>query len=67
MSIEYICDGCGKREAAAYSKEALDPSKPYEWFGKRDKATGRWLHACSRPCIKIAADKFATDDIVLPV
>ncbi len=54
MAIECICDGCGRRTpaiAGAYGRW----HKPAGWFQLAGR--GRFLVACSRPCIERVAEK----------
>ena len=63
--IEYICDGCGKREKAdkAFNGQAI---KPKDWYMRIDENLGE-LHACSRKCIDAIAEKTGTHSIVFPI
>jgi len=59
MSIEYICDGCGKRK---FQKDGI---KPTRWFSRkiREKCkTILHLHACSKVCLDTVATK---DNIIM--
>jgi len=49
MPVEFICDGCGKRELghASWNGTWLKPTK---WFERKNPDTGKWELACSREC-----------------
>lgn len=64
MSVEFICDGCGKRAPGNVIAWGNDIYKPDKWFQRSDK--NETQHACSRECIeKIAIDK-GTSRITVP-
>ena len=66
MACEYICDGCGKRQKAAwYPTNPHNLFKPIEWFERGDDRLGI-QHACSRECVKKVAEKTGSTDIVAP-
>ena len=49
MSVTYKCDNCGK-ETEACTGKSIHPVLPKSWYERRDKDTGKLLHACSRKC-----------------
>ena len=59
MSVEYSCDGCGKREPGE-----KDGSKPRLWFQRTDEDGTQ--HSCSRSCIDATAKKTGKTACVLP-
>lgn len=59
MTIETICDGCGKRETVKEWR------KPYVWFERQDH-DGVQL-ACSRQCIEVVAKTTGKTKTVLPL
>jgi len=59
VSIEVICDGCGKREVVERF------SKPREWYSREDE-DGVQL-ACSRPCIDATARRSDKTRVILPL
>lgn len=59
MSIEVICDGCGRREAVTRF------AKPYHWFSREDE-DGVQL-ACDRRCIERTAKDSGKTGLVLPI
>ena len=63
MSVEYICDGCGKRAPATHN--GRDWFKPHLWFQRSDEDGPQ--DACSRPCIDKVADETGKTPCVLPV
>jgi hypothetical protein len=64
MAVEYICDGCGKREKGSTNRMG-DSHKPSEWYQRTDDDGTQ--HACSRRCIDIVASKSGKTDLVLPI
>lgn len=64
MACEFICDGCGKHEAADIT-ESGDYVKPWHWFARRDK-DGPQV-ACSRECINKVAAATGKTSVVLPL
>lgn len=64
MAVEYICDGCGKREPAAMTDDGR-PMKPWNWFGRHDK-DGQQV-ACSRGCIDKVSAATGKTALVLPI
>lgn len=48
MPVEYICNGCGKREPG-HASDLGDWHKPYEWFQRT--INGVTQLACSRECV----------------
>lgn len=62
MSVEYICDGCGKREPAANMPHGF--FKPARWFERGDEH-GTQV-ACSRECIAKIAQKTGKTAVVAP-
>lgn len=65
MAVEFICDGCGKREPCVYGY-AGDAHKPGQWFQRFDKEKNKALHACSRACVDRTADKTGSHRVILP-
>ncbi len=64
MACEFICDGCGKREAGIqYNQKWF---RPRDWFERWDEEDGTQT-ACSRECIKKIADKTGKTSVVIPV
>lgn len=63
MACKFICDGCGKEVTVKRDPGGYFP--PPIWFSRADEKGGQ--EACSRECIKIAAKKFGTHDIVIPI
>ena len=72
MSVQYICDGCGRIEPGTWSGHSWVRPRVArglsggggEWWTRQDKDGQQ--HACSRNCIeKIASDKGVTG-IVAP-
>lgn len=68
MAVEYICDGCGKRE--------IGPGgyKPPQWFVRGEEVpneNGHMIrteyHVCSRRCIDLYNAKTGKRTLVLPV
>lgn len=51
MSVEYICDVCGKKEQAVYYKDARDYGKPVKWL-QRETPAGYLKNLCSRLCLE---------------
>jgi len=49
MPVEYICDGCGKRQEGGFNYRG-DSLKPHKWYSRVDKETKKTLYACSRKC-----------------
>ena len=68
MSVEFICDGCGKRVA---SKSGYKPSAWFERTTQVENEDGRDIdvtyHACDRDCIKRVAAKTDGKATVLPI
>jgi hypothetical protein len=64
MAVEWICDGCGRREPGATGNGG-DALKPREWYCRSDK-DGR-QDACSRRCIELIAAKSGKTACVLPI
>lgn len=66
----FICDGCGKesegerRERKDNSRGGYDLFKPSSWYHRED-ADGIQL-ACSKECVKSAAEKSGKTGIVAP-
>jgi len=57
MPVEYICDGCGKRQEGGFNYRG-DSLKPHKWYsrvityipeGYRTEVK-KTLYACSREC-----------------
>lgn len=55
MPVEYICDGCGKKQMGGFNYMG-DSLKPHKWYarGVTELVDGREirksLYACSRAC-----------------
>jgi len=55
MPVEYICDGCGKRQAGIFNFLG-NSLKPYKWYSRLAKElvdgneVKKTLYACSRAC-----------------
>lgn len=60
MSVEYICDGCGKRAPAQNGI-----FKPDEWYERLTENDVR-QHVCSYECIKIVEQKTGITSPVMP-
>ena len=61
--VEYICDGCGKREKAI--KNVHNWLLPYNWYERSDKDGIQT--ACSRECIERVATLSGKTSLVLPI
>ena len=59
MAVEWICDGCQKRQPGSE-----DGGKPWSWYQRRD-ADG-WQTACSRECIEIVSKATGKTGVVAP-
>ena len=64
MAVEFICDGCGKREPAETGRSGL-VYKPRDWYSRQDDDGQQ--HACSRECVQKIAEKSGKTGVVLPV
>lgn len=64
MSCEFICDGCGRRQAVKASRQG-GWFKPGDWYERTDE--GGTQTACSRECIRKIADSTGKTDLVLPI
>ena len=64
MTVEFVCDGCGKRAPAVYGASG-DAFKPSSWFQRSDEDGPQ--HACSRACIDVVAKKTGKTDAILPI
>lgn len=64
MSVEYVCDGCGKR-AKGYRNRHGDSFSPQSWFQRTDEDGTQ--DACSRPCVAKIAEKTGKTSVVLPI
>lgn len=64
MAVEYICDGCGKRQRGSTNRVG-ESFKPYDWFQRTDDDGTQT--ACSRDCIDIIAAKTGKTSVVLPI
>lgn len=62
MSVEFTCDGCGKKEPGFHA--GLSWHKPRIWYERSDKDGTQT--ACSRECIKLIAEKTGKTRVVLP-
>ena len=58
--VEYICDGCGKRE-----KAKGDYDKPEESYARADEDGEQ--HACSREFVETVSKKTGKTNVVLPI
>lgn len=63
MACEFICDGCGKREAGSFAGHNW--WKPIHWFERADEDGAQT--ACSRECIDKIAAKTGKTSVVLPI
>ena len=63
MAVEYICDGCGKRERGMHN--GRDWFKPSHWYQRADNDGPQ--EACSRECIDAVAEKTGKTSVVLPI
>lgn len=63
MAVEYVCDGCGKREPAIHYGRA-EWHKPHNWFQRGDENGPQ--DACSRECIEKIAKATGKTGVVLP-
>lgn len=64
MAVEFICDGCGKREPGTFNRMG-DALKPRLWYQRGDD-DGTQM-ACSRECIDKIAEETGKTDVVLPI
>ncbi len=64
MSVEFICDGCGKREPGWANRMATG-LKPHLWYARSDDDGAQV--ACSRECIKKIAAETGKTAVVLPI
>lgn len=62
--VEYICDGCGKREPGVPIPESGRWAKPHAWFERSD--SDGIQTACSRECIDRIAERTGKTSVVLP-
>ena len=62
MAVEYICDGCGKREPAMFANRAWH--KPRVWYQRMDEDGVQ--DACSPECIKKISEKSGKTSVTLP-
>lgn len=62
--VEFICDGCGKRQTAMVTERG-DFFKPHAWYQRTDE-DGTQV-ACSRECIEKVAQDTGKTNLVLPV
>jgi hypothetical protein len=66
MACEFICDGCGKRQKAIFTKRGAPGwFKPGSWFQRQDDDGPQ--DACSRECIEKIAMESGKTDVVLPI
>ncbi len=67
MSVEYICDGCGKREPGIYN--GRNWFKPDQWYVKNwfDGIKTTELIACSRECVEKVSKATGVNAVVLPI
>lgn len=63
MACEFICDGCGKRQAVKATRHG-DWFKPSSWFERGDEDGTQT--ACSRECVAKIAEKTGKTSVVLP-
>lgn len=64
MSVEYTCDGCGKKSPGVdYGRGVL--TKPHNWFARGDDDGTQ--HACSRQCIEKISKTTGKTGAVLPI
>lgn len=63
MACEFICDGCGKRQAVGRWPGGW--FKPSDWFERAD-ADGAQI-ACSRECVEKVAVRTGKTPVVLPI
>ena len=63
MAVEFVCDGCGKREPGEVWPGGT--FKPSHWYTRKDDDGTQ--HACSRECIAKAAAKSGKTSTVLPI
>lgn len=64
MAVEFICDGCGKRQRGSESRDGV-AYKPRDWYQRTDDDGTQT--ACSRECIEIIAEKTGKTKVVLPL
>lgn len=64
MAVEFVCDGCGKREPGVASAGVHRWIKPRAWFQRSDDGI---QDACSRKCIEVIAEKSGKTSVVLPI
>lgn len=62
--VEFICDGCGKRQVVAGTRQG-DFFKPHDWYQRTDDDGTQT--ACSRECIEKVAAKSGKTAVVLPI
>lgn len=66
MSVEYVCDGCGKRAPGVfYPHGTPDWHKPEQWFQRQDEDGPQ--DACCRRCIDVIAAKSGKTRAILPM
>lgn len=67
MSCEYTCDGCGKKEKAAYypGNPSAGYHKPEKWFERGDDE-GMQV-ACSRECVEKISKESGKTAVILPI
>lgn len=63
MMVEYICDGCGKREPG-HEDRSGNAHKPRSWYQRTDDDGTQT--ACSRKCIETIAEKSGKSAVVAP-
>ncbi len=63
MSVEFTCDGCGKKAAGFYAGQGWH--KPRIWYERSDKDGAQT--ACSRECIEKISAKIGKTKVVLPI
>ena len=66
MPVEYICDGCGKREPSPRNVINFGWVKPEGWYGRTDAETGKSYVACSRKCIDAIEENTGETNIIAP-
>lgn len=62
--VEFICGGCGKREAGYFDRMG-NAHKPHVWYQRSDD-DGTQM-ACSRSCIDTIASVSSKTSCVIPI
>lgn len=65
MACKYVCDGCGKEQAAVPVPETGLWIKPHSWYERSDDDGIQT--ACCRECIEKIAEKTGKTSVVFPI